>query len=1211
VDSQGNLFVAEQYSIRKVSPAGEVTRIGGSSGCAGSLDGVGRAARFGAALRLVVDDAGNLYIADSMNHKIRKGTPRLVSGPAKKPAPASGGPTSQAQEARAENPEPGTRPAAPESDGGSNSELASNSVSPTTNQITWGEVKDGFQMGAVLEPSAAVIHCFIRNATSNSVAYQAEYLGYVGKVRLEVKQEGLWVSLRGFLRYPMVAVNGGSPSVMAGPGTILAKALYDLPAKLRYGPPIPFTNDLGRRYSTPFRSGFPSPGLLGATFHCDLLAFPWPAGLLREGAVEVCVEQQMVLRRDPLPGQETAGRFESTPLLSPSLTVDGTQIAALFKKLEQAAVVLTAPTNGTTVFAPTNVLLSARADGPEGDASKVEFFAYDLKLGERTNSPFSLIWSNAPVGFYRLKAVATDRGGPARTSAQVNLVVADAPIATGRLKAALEQLDRLDKALEGLEVVPTQSPTNAWPTRPDDPQRRSDSAGGGNSQPGTRNSELNQTTPKQQAILDRLRRIKLDNLFFDSVPLDEVVKSLADEAQKRDPDPRKPINFLIRGTVESPSAYTGPLVDPATGLAVLPAEVPDLSTIRVRVTPTLKRVTLEEALEIITKCAAQPIQYVVENEAIVFTPKPPPSLSFRTFKPGTNIFQRWVSWGQTNAVGNVGTNRPSRGTGASGGSYGGGGDGGGAQGQHIQARLMTNALGTNLPSGRSMPRVEQPGVFLSEPTPTEGIHADAREFFALLGVNLGAPSAAFWNDRLGLLLVKATKEDLDTIESALEALKQALGSMDTNSREPRTVNDQRPNGENGRGLTSAATAILNRLRRIKLDTVAFDNLPLSEVIKGLLIQAETRNPDPEQPVNFLLCNPADEALAPADSRAVPGGARRDIATISVRVTPALRNVTLEAVLEAIVKNSALPIQYSVEDYAIVFTPGTKPGPPLRFQAFRMDTNPFPKFLGTLGLDLAAPKAAIWNDRLGLLLVRATQEELDAIAKAIQSHAALIKDSELEARPAAAEFTGTTNNGTLTINRYLGPGGAVTIPGTLHGLPVTSLGRMAFFMRESLTNISIPDSVPRLWTNAFIRQTEPAYQGRTLSEWVKRLGRSGMLDLTDAEAVRQIGAQAVPYLLRWLDYDSPDWPEQDEGDNRHRAYASGHALEFVGRDGQKAALPVLAHRLSEAQGWRARQTASALGFLGLEGLPPLVAALTNQETVVRVACVEATCAVFRD
>ena len=43
----------------------------------------------------------------------------------------------------------------------------------------------------------------------------------------------------------------------------------------------------------------------------------------------------------------------------------------------------------------------------------------------------------------------------------------------------------------------------------------------------------------------------------------------------------------------------------------------------------------------------------------------------------------------------------------------------------------------------------------------------------------------------------------------------------------------------------------------------------------------------------------------------------------------------------------------------------------------------------------------------------------------------------------AQFTYTTNNGTITITRYTGPVGAVTIPSTINGLPVTSHRGHAF------------------------------------------------------------------------------------------------------------------------------------------------------------------------
>ena len=76
-DMSGNLYVADSGNcvIRKVTQEGVVSTLAGSAGNAGSADGMGREARFRTPSDVAVDSAGNVYVADTYNHTIRKVTP--------------------------------------------------------------------------------------------------------------------------------------------------------------------------------------------------------------------------------------------------------------------------------------------------------------------------------------------------------------------------------------------------------------------------------------------------------------------------------------------------------------------------------------------------------------------------------------------------------------------------------------------------------------------------------------------------------------------------------------------------------------------------------------------------------------------------------------------------------------------------------------------------------------------------------------------------------------------------------------------------------------------------------------------------------------------------------------------------------------------------------------------------------------------------------
>ncbi|MEH3085759.1 MAG: hypothetical protein PGN26_04340 [Xylophilus ampelinus] len=73
-DGAGNLFVADtgNNGIRKITPGGAVTTFAGGGGSSGFQDGAGMAALFDTPSGVAVDGSGNVFVADTNNHVIRK-----------------------------------------------------------------------------------------------------------------------------------------------------------------------------------------------------------------------------------------------------------------------------------------------------------------------------------------------------------------------------------------------------------------------------------------------------------------------------------------------------------------------------------------------------------------------------------------------------------------------------------------------------------------------------------------------------------------------------------------------------------------------------------------------------------------------------------------------------------------------------------------------------------------------------------------------------------------------------------------------------------------------------------------------------------------------------------------------------------------------------------------------------------------------------------
>jgi hypothetical protein len=116
----------------------------------------------------------------------------------------------------------------------------------------------------------------------------------------------------------------------------------------------------------------------------------------------------------------------------------------------------------------------------------------------------------------------------------------------------------------------------------------------------------------------------------------------------------------------------------------------------------------------------------------------------------------------------------------------------------------------------------------------------------------------------------------------------------------------------------------------------------------------------------------------------------------------------------------------------------------------------------------------------------------------------------------AQFYYTTNNGTITITGYTAPGGAVAIPDTINGLPVTRIGEAAFEYHTSLTSITIPDSVTNIGNYAF--SVCRSLTSVTIPNSVTSIGNyafyycSGVTNFTIPNTVTSIGRSAFSECL---------------------------------------------------------------------------------------------------
>lgn len=98
----------------------------------------------------------------------------------------------------------------------------------------------------------------------------------------------------------------------------------------------------------------------------------------------------------------------------------------------------------------------------------------------------------------------------------------------------------------------------------------------------------------------------------------------------------------------------------------------------------------------------------------------------------------------------------------------------------------------------------------------------------------------------------------------------------------------------------------------------------------------------------------------------------------------------------------------------------------------------------------------------------------------------------------SDFEYSASNGTAAITKYKGAGGAVEIPATLGGYPVTAIGMHAFVECTSLKSVSMPESVTSIGNSAFIGCT--GLESVKLPAGLKSIGEKAFYSCTRLTSV---------------------------------------------------------------------------------------------------------------
>jgi beta-lactamase regulating signal transducer with metallopeptidase domain len=279
----------------------------------------------------------------------------------------------------------------------------------------------------------------------------------------------------------------------------------------------------------------------------------------------------------------------------------------------------------------------------------------------------------------------------------------------------------------------------------------------------------------------KLEGIILDEVMFDGLPLTEVLRFLSEESRKRDSE-KKGINFLINPNV----LQTGPasVIDATGTLSRVPAPEPlEMDSVIVQFNLPLRDVRLKDVLNAVVRVANKPIAYSVEEYGVVLSADPEghagstlyqPQLNgsvpleVRTFRVDTNNFLA----GLESAFGIQRTDLD-------------------VLLSELQKQESTLATLLAQYTDNSPFVVKQRSTIASLKRQIETsnsgqagrpnkIQSALRKLLTQLGINLDSPGkTVFYNDLTGIVMVRATHEDLEIVKAAIETLGGTGGEFST------------------------------------------------------------------------------------------------------------------------------------------------------------------------------------------------------------------------------------------------------------------------------------------------------------------------------------------------------------------------------------------------------------------------------------------------